>query len=102
LTIAGAQIPAGTFFVNVVGCFLAGLLMGFFAYRGPVSSDATRLFLTTGFCGGFTTFSAFSIDTVVLWERGDHVLCLAYVMGSLLLSVAAAFGGLAAAKAAIL
>jgi CrcB protein len=100
LTIGASHVPTGTFLVNVTGCFLAGILMGLFVYRWDVSTDTTRLFLITGFCGGYTTFSAFSIDTVMLWERGEHLLCIAYVGGSLVLSLASAFGGLAAAKAA--
>src|SRR4051794_29824656 len=62
LTIAGPNYPAGTLFVNVVGCAVMGMLAAWFAFRGETSTAALRLFLTTGVLGGFTTFSAFALD----------------------------------------
>ena len=64
----GYGFPFGTLIVNVAGSFLMGLLAGYFAFRPGIGQHA-RLFLTTGILGGFTTFSAFSLDTVLLVER---------------------------------
>jgi CrcB protein len=94
LAIVGPGFPAGTLFVNIVGCFAMGLLAGFFAYRGELTSPATRLFLTTGVLGGFTTFSAFSLDAAVLWQRGQMGVAVGYVAASVLVSIAAVFFGL--------
>jgi CrcB protein len=92
--IVGTGFPAGTLFVNIVGCFAMGLLAGFFAYRGELTNQATRLFLTTGVLGGFTTFSAFSLDAAVLWQRGQMGVAVGYVAASVLVSIAAVFFGL--------
>ena len=74
-----------------------GVLAGLFMERGG-SSHELRLFLTTGILGGFTTFSAFSLDAAVLWQRGDHTALMLYVTGSVLASVGALFLGLTAAR----
>ena len=66
----GVNFPWGTLFVNVVGSLAMGLLAGWFAFRGE-GGQLLRLFLATGILGGFTTFSAFSIDAALLWERGQ-------------------------------
>lgn len=66
----GPSFPAGTLFVNVVGCLVMGLVAGWFAHRDVGIDQSTKLFLTTGILGGFTTFSAFALDTAVLWQRG--------------------------------
>lgn len=84
----GLGFPWGTLTVNVVGCALMGLIVEGAAHRWPLSQEM-RLFLTTGILGGFTTFSAFSLDTVVLWERGRHDLALLYGAASVGLSLAA-------------
>lgn len=65
----GVHFPSGTLFVNIVGSLAMGLIAGWFAFRGQ-GDHSMRLFLTTGIVGGFTTFSAFSLDTVLFWERG--------------------------------
>jgi CrcB protein len=83
--------PVATLFINVVGSLAMGLIAGWFAMRGQ-APQAWRLFLTTGVLGGFTTFSAFSLETVLLWERGEAGAALAYVSAS----VVAALAGLAA------
>jgi fluoride exporter len=83
--------PYATLFINVVGSLAMGLIAGWFALRGQ-APQAWRLFLTTGVLGGFTTFSAFSLETVLLWERGEAGAAAAYVAAS----VAAALAGLAA------
>ena len=91
-TLFGTGFPAATLAVNVVGSLLMGLLAASLA-EGPAASQQLRLFLTTGVLGGFTTFSAFSLDALTLWERGQPELAAIYVAGSVLLSLAAvAFG----------
>ena len=89
----GTGFPVGTMLVNVVGSFLMGLLAGYFTYRTGVP-QSTRLFLTTGILGGFTTFSAFSLDAALLVERNFYWSAAAYVAGSVLLSLVALFAGL--------
>jgi fluoride exporter len=89
----GAGFPVGTMIVNVVGSFLIGLLAGYFTCRTGVPQN-TRLFLTTGILGGFTTFSAFSLDAALLVERHAYSLAAAYVLGSVILSLIALFAGL--------
>jgi CrcB protein len=90
----GFGFPFGTLIVNVVGSFLIGLLAGYFAFRPGVPQDF-RLFLTTGILGGFTTFSAFSLDTALLIERHAYPLAAAYVLGSVTAGLVALFLGLA-------
>lgn len=91
----GAEFPWGTLSVNVVGSFLIGALAAWFAFRGDsYTTQSLRLFLTTGILGGFTTFSAFSLDFALLFERGDTMLAIVYVVASMLLSIAAIFAGL--------
>ncbi|HLL90961.1 MAG TPA: fluoride efflux transporter CrcB [Tepidisphaeraceae bacterium] len=75
----GWRFPLGTVAVNVVGCLAAGVLAGLAARSGVFSADA-KLFLFTGLLGGFTTFSAFGLETVALLRRGDHTAAAAYVM----------------------
>jgi CrcB protein len=77
-----------TFTVNVVGCFVAGALLGFAVHHWS-PTEAARAFVFVGVLGGFTTFSAFSADTVLLIERVAWLGASAYVLGSVLLSVAA-------------
>ena len=89
----GAGFPVGTMLVNIVGSFLMGLFAGYFTYRTGVP-QSTRLFLTTGILGGFTTFSAFSLDAALLVERNFYWSAAAYVAGSVVLSLVALFAGL--------
>ena len=95
------QFPLGTFIVNVLGCLIAGVLIGVAEYRDFLTLE-TRLLLFTGFLGGFTTFSAFGIETVALLERDQYAVAAFYVLASVLCGVAALFGAvkLAAAIAA--
>lgn len=95
LRLIGAGFPWATLAVNVAGSFLMGLLVICFAERG-----LTRLapFAMTGVLGGFTTFSAFSLDTISLWQRGDALAATTYVAGSVVLSLAALLAGMAAAR----
>jgi fluoride exporter len=90
----GYGFPFGTLIVNVVGSFLMGLLAGYFAFR-PGIAQHMRLFLTTAILGGFTTFSAFSLDAALLVERHAYGLALGYAVGSVAASVSALFFGLA-------
>ncbi len=95
--VVGDSAPWGTAAVNVLGSFAMGFLLLFLA-RKFSDNDGLRFFLTTGFLGGFTTFSAFSQDVVNLVHRGDSVTAAAYVGVSVFLSIAACFAGLAFAQ----
>jgi CrcB protein len=98
----GPNYPWGTLTVNVVGSFLIGALAAFFAFKaGAAWTQHTRLFLTTGILGGFTTFSAFSLDFAVLYERGDLVQAAGYVIASVGLSLIAIFLGLMLVRALV-
>ena len=90
----GYGFPFGTLIVNIVGSFLMGFLAGYFAFRPGIPQDM-RLFLTTGILGGFTTFSAFSLDAALLVERHSYALAAGYIAGSVGVSIAALFLGLA-------
>jgi CrcB protein len=95
----GYGFPFGTLIVNIAGSFLMGLLAGYFAFR-PGISQHVRLFLTTGILGGFTTFSAFSLDTALLIERHAFGMAAGYVFGSVAASLSALFFGLAIFRSA--
>ncbi|ODS55541.1 MAG: protein CrcB [Agrobacterium sp. SCN 61-19] len=90
----GMGFPWGTITVNIVGSFIIGLLTELLARRFSAPMEM-QLLLVVGFLGGFTTFSSFSLDTMALFERGESHLALAYVGASLVLSLSAAFSGLA-------
>ena len=89
----GFEFPFGTLAVNIVGSLLMGAFIGYFALKGEAGQH-WRLFLTTGILGGFTTFSAFSMDVVALVERGETALAAIYASASLGLSIGALFIGL--------
>jgi CrcB protein len=92
----GASFPYGTMAINIIGSGAMGLVAGFLAFKaGEGWTQNARLFLATGILGGFTTFSAFSLDAVLLWERGEAMLAAFYVIGSVVLSLAALVAGLA-------
>ena len=95
----GYGFPFGTLIVNLVGSFLMGLFAGYFVFR-PGIDQHTRLFLTTGLLGGFTTFSAFSLDAALLVERHSYGLAAGYIVGSVAASVSALFFGLAMFRSA--
>jgi len=98
----GVGFPWGTLIVNVVGSFAMGLLAAWFAFRaGGGLSQHARLFLTTGILGGFTTFSAFSLDAALLWERGAIVAAASYVLVSVILSIGGLFAGLALVRSLV-
>ena len=89
----GFGFPFGTIIVNITGSLLMGLLAGYFAVRTGIPQHM-RLFLTTGILGGFTTFSAFSLDAALLMERHAYWSATAYILGSVILSLVALFAGL--------
>lgn len=96
----GTGFPYSTMLINISGSFLMGLAAGWFAFRaGAELSQHARLFLTTGILGGYTTFSAFSLDAALLWERGEAAGAAVYVLGSVVLSLLALFAGLALVRA---
>jgi CrcB protein len=90
----GPAFPWGTITVNIVGSFAIGLLTELVARKFAAPMEM-RLLLVVGFLGGFTTFSSFSLDTMALAERGAILAAFGYVAASVLLSLGAAFGGLA-------
>jgi CrcB protein len=90
----GTAFPYGTLTVNIVGSLVMGLLAAYFAFKGDASQH-WRLFLTTGILGGFTTFSAFSLDVALLYERGQIAIAALYVGVSVCISIAALFAGFA-------
>uniref|UniRef100_UPI00356539C4 fluoride efflux transporter CrcB n=1 Tax=Phaeovulum sp. TaxID=2934796 RepID=UPI00356539C4 len=91
----GHGFPYATMTVNVVGSLLMGVLVVVLAEK---SGNRFAPFLMTGVLGGFTTFSAFSLDALTIWERGQGALAAAYVLGSVVLSLAAIFAGIALAR----
>ena len=92
--VTGTAFPWGIFAVNVLGGFIMGFVVELGALKLNYSLEM-RAFLTTGILGGFTTFSAFSLDAALLIERGDWLAAALYMIGSIALSVLALFGGLA-------
>ena len=98
----GTAFPYATLFENVTGSLVMGLLIGWFAHRSGMGSGLPQhwqLFLTTGVLGGYTTFSAFSLDAAVLYERGAIGAAALYVLLSVALSIAGLFAGMAVVRA---
>ena len=89
----GPGYPYGTLFVNIAGSFLMGILIELIALRWSPSPEI-RVLLVTGFLGGFTTFSAFSLDVALMVEKGETLSAAGYVLMSVFLSVAGLFAGL--------
>lgn len=85
--------PFGTFIVNIIACFLLGFAIGLTDYK-QFFSPTTRLFLTVGFCGGFSTFSSFSSEVLTLAQQGHTTSLVVYIFSSVLLCVTATFSGL--------
>jgi CrcB protein len=94
LRMFGAAWPYGTLAVNVLGGFLMGALAGLLAIRGGPDQEKLRLLLGVGVLGGFTTFSAYSLEVVAMIERRAWLQAATYSLGSVVLSVAALFAGL--------
>lgn len=92
---AGSGWPWATFSVNLIGGLLIGLVTGWIAYKAQVDGEKVRLFVVVGVLGGFTTFSAFSLELVQMLERRETAMAAGYVLASVFLSVAAVFVGLA-------
>ena len=90
----GTAFPYGTLLINITGSFIMGLVAAYFAFKGDASQH-WRLFLTTGILGGYTTFSAFSLDAALLYERGELGMAALYVIASVALSIVGLFAGLA-------
>jgi CrcB protein len=88
----GTAFPYATLIENATGSLVMGLLAGYFAFKGGASQH-WRLFFTTGILGGYTTFSAFSLDSMLLYERGQTGLAALYVTLSVGLSIAGIFAG---------
>jgi CrcB protein len=92
--LTGPRFPWGTLLINVLGSFVIGLVAGYTLTPGRVAMHPDiRIFLMTGVCGGFTTFSAFSLQTLELLRSGDVVPALGYAIGSVVLCVVATYGG---------
>ena len=98
LAYLGPAFPYGTLIVNIVGSLLMGVLAELFLLKGG-GSQTFRLFLTTGLLGGFTTFSAFSVDAALMWQRSDYAALGTYILASVLISIVALFLGMAAVRA---
>jgi fluoride exporter len=90
--------PFGTLLVNILGSVAMGVLVGALAKWTPEYQEQIRLFVAVGIFGGFTTFSSFSLDTIVLIERGELLLAATYIIGSALLAIAGLWAGLAAVR----
>ena len=90
----GTNFPYHTFIINITGSTIMGLIAGYLAFKGD-AAQSWRLFIMTGILGGYTTFSAYSLDSAVLYERGEIGLAALYVVGSVVLSILGLFAGLA-------
>ena len=93
LRLLGPNFPWGTFTINIAGSLAMGIFIELLARRFS-GSEGLRLFVATGILGGFTTFSAFSLDFAVLWQRGEVFPALLYALGSVIVSIVALFLGL--------
>lgn len=87
------SFPVGTFAVNLIGCFLIGLFWGIF-FRSTASNESWKLFLMTGICGGYTTFSAFTIESIGLIKEHKPGLFLLYIGASVILGLLATWAGM--------
>lgn len=110
LRLIGSAFPFATMSVNIAGSFAMGALVAWLALKADITGwpgaifgtgQNLRLFLATGVLGGFTTFSAFSLDAMLLWERGEAGLAAFYVLGSVTLSLGGLIAGLAFVRALI-
>lgn len=98
LALWGPGFPWGTLTVNLLGGFAMGVLVAWLASRSA-GGEALRYLLGVGVLGGFTTFSAFSLDAVQMLQRGDHGIALAYILASVIGSLVALFAGLQLSRA---
>lgn len=90
----GTDFPYGIMLINITGSTVMGLIAGYLAFKGE-AAQSWRIFIMTGVLGGYTTFSAFSLDAAVLYERGEIGLAALYVVGSVALAIVGLFAGLA-------
>jgi CrcB protein len=97
LRLLGPNFPYATVFINISGSIIMGMAAAYFAFRGDMSQH-WRLFLTTGVLGGYTTFSTFSLDAALLYERDQYMLAAIYVLASVILSLIGLFAGLATVR----
>ena len=93
-TLTAATFPYATMIINITGSLAMGLLIGILARTLPPMQEEIRLFVAVGILGGYTTFSAFSLDAVTLWQRGDLTGAGLYVAISVVVSILALFAGL--------
>lgn len=90
----GTDFPYGIMLINITGSTVMGLIAGYLAFKGE-ASQPWRIFIMTGVLGGYTTFSAFSLDAALLYERGEVGLAALYVIASVVLAITGLFAGLA-------
>ena len=98
LRFAGTGFPVATLVINIAGSCLMGVLVVLLAQKGGMRLAP---FLLTGILGGFTTFSAFALDAVTLWQRGDGIQAAGYVLGSVVMSVGALLAGMIITRGAL-
>lgn len=94
LRFLGTSFPFGTLAINILGSLCMGCIAGYFALKGNASQH-WRLFLTTGILGGFTTFSTFSLDAALLYQRGELAGAAGYVLASVIIGIGSLFAGMA-------
>ena len=94
---AGPSFPVGTLLINITGSFLLGFIMRYTLQSGVVSAE-TRMLLTSGFCGGYTTFSTYSYETAMMLDDGEYGRAALYIGSSVVLALAGTFLGFAAAN----
>lgn len=92
-----AGFPYGTLIVNLIGCFIIGLIYGWFEKQSVTTSD-WKLILTAGFCGGFTTFSAFAIENIQMIRDGNWFMAILYIFISVMVGLMLTFGGITLMK----
>lgn len=88
------NLPFGTFSVNIIGCFLIGMIYAILQKYSTGNQTEIKLLLATGFCGGFTTFSAFAYENNQLWQQGNYFSTLVYILSSVGLGLIATFIGM--------